>query len=340
MTPTVASPSGTAAVQETFRVMGTDAHVIVVDGPTDAIPSARDQLEQLEARWSRFRADSELCRLNERAGTPVIVSDLTFALVDLACQWWARTGGAFDPTVLPALERAGYDRTFEDLRTSGLTDAAGRIDPAPGCGGIVLDPIARAMTLPPGVRIDLGGIAKGFAADVVAAQVLRSGAAGVCVNLGGDLRVSGRPPHGADAWVVAVDGPPGFDAEGPLGVVSLTEGAVATTSRSLRTWRRGPSTHHHVIDPRTGRPACTPWVSATVISGRAVDAEALAKAALLAPTPALASSALTAHGGTGVLVADDGTVDPLRGVEAFLVADCPTLPELDPPLRPGWQPVP
>ena len=321
MTSTVdQSPETASTVEATFRVMGTDAHIIVVDGPTGAIDSARARLEELEARWSRFRADSELCRLNARSGCPVVVSDLTFELLGHTCGWWARTAGAFDPTVLPALERAGYDRTFDEIVPVEHPEAPQQPAPSPGCAQVRLDPVVRSVTVPSGVRIDLGGIAKGFAADLVADDVLRSGAAGVCVNLGGDLRVAGRPPTGAASWVVAVDVPPGLEPHGhPVPMLSLADGAVATTSRALRTWRRGASTEHHVIDPRTGCPARTPWISATVITGRAVDAEPLAKAALLSSTPEAASTLLAAHGATGFLIDSDGLLRTFVGAGDYLV---------------------
>ena len=310
----------TAAAEATFRVMGTDAHIIVVDGPADAIDAAHARLDSLEDRWSRFRPTSELCRLNDRAGAPVVVSPLTFELVGRVCDWWARTDGAFDPTILDALERAGYDRSFETIEPDERPPAVSSPHPAPGCADIHLDPVVHAVTLPPGVRIDLGGIAKGFAADLVAEEIVRSGAAGVCVNLGGDLRVIGRPPAGADSWVVAVDAPPGLDLPGHHApALALAHGAVATTSRALRTWRRGTAVEHHVIDPRTGNPAQTPWISATVIAGRAVDAEPLAKAALLTRDLETASRVLTAHGATGILIEPEGQLHALAGADRYLV---------------------
>ena len=294
--------------------MGTDVHVIVV--AEDELVAgelgrrAFERLEQLEARWSRFRPDSELCRLNAAAGRPVVVARITFELLRHALVSWERTAGAFDPTIAPAVVAAGYDRDFRSVKADGPALEHSDVGPAPGCAGIVLDPIVGSVTLPPGVTLDLGGLAKGFAADTIADELSAAGAMGVCVNLGGDLRVMGTPPRD-DAWIVEVE-----EAD-DRPVIALTDGAVATTSRRRRTWRRAGTEYHHVIDPRTGAPAQVPWLAATVIAGRARDAEVLAKAAFLAPDVAGANEALRRGGATGLLVCGDGTSLGLDGIDAF-----------------------
>lgn len=297
--------------------MGTDVHVIVVvpDDRGEALcAQAFDRLEQLEARWSRFRPTSELCRLNAANGAPVVVAPITFDLLRHAVASWRRTDGAYDPTVAPSVVAAGYDRDFAKVPSDGPALDAPVVGPAPGCSEIVLDPIVRSVRLPHDVTLDLGGVAKGFAADVVADELHAAGALGVCVNLGGDLRVLGTPPRpdaAAEGWIVEVE-----EADDrPL--LALTDGAVATTSRRRRTWQRGDRTYHHVIDPRTGAPADVRWLAATVIAGRARDAEALAKAAFLSPDTATASAVLQRNDATGLLVDGDGRSVPLEGIDAF-----------------------
>ena len=93
--------------------MGTDAHVIVVGGSQSLLDAARMRIEQLEQRWSRFLPESEISRLNHRAGEPVAVSADSVELVTRALQAWRVTNGRFDPTVLGAVIRAGYDRSFD-----------------------------------------------------------------------------------------------------------------------------------------------------------------------------------------------------------------------------------
>ena len=295
-------------------VMGTESHVVVVDGTPAMLGTAVERLRSLESRWSRFRADSEVSRLNASAGTPVVVSPETFALVDAAVAAFRATEGRFDPTVEQALTEAGYDRSFELL--TDREGGPGRARPAPGCDGVILDPVVRAVTLPSGVAMDLGGIAKGFAADLVVDELRRAGAAGACVTIGGDLRVEGTPPRGV--WSVEVEHPV---LEVASAVIGLSAGAVATTSRTRRSWRRGGRTLHHVIDPRTGSSADSPWFSATVVAARGVDAEVLATVAFLSTGPEDAERILATRRASGLLVDRDGVLVRVAGIEAFLVGD-------------------
>ncbi|HEY3672066.1 MAG TPA: FAD:protein FMN transferase [Acidimicrobiia bacterium] len=301
-----------------FRAMGTDVEVHAVGADARAIATlgarAIDALERLEARWSRFRPSSELCRLNDAAGAPVIVSLSTFSLIARAIDAWRDTGGRYDPTVLAALEAAGYDRDF-DAVARARDDTPGSHPDVPGCGDVELDSLVSAVRLPAGVALDLGGIGKGAAADEVSAELLDAGVAGVTgvlVNLGGDLRARGDAPrpHG---WVVDVDDPL---ATGRTGLLALAEGAIATSTKLRRTWTRGDRTLHHLIDPRTGEPAESGLASVTVVAGEAWRAEVLAKAAFVAGVddgPALVEAA----GATGLLVTDDGDVLELDGLIRF-----------------------
>lgn len=299
-----------------FRVMGSDAHVIVV-GATGLIGLAQRRLDELEARWSRFRDDSELSRVNAANGAPVVVSASTFALLVHAREAWRITGGAFDPTVLEALKTAGYDRDFAAIRQVSQGGPPHHA-PAPGCNDIDLDPIVQSIRLPRGVTIDLGGIGKGFAADLVAQELLEAGAHGACVNLGGDLRVEGGAPDGGP-WLIAIEQDGDQRPSSPPSL-QLASGAVATTSRARRTWRRAATTCHHIIDPRTGRPAESPWESATVIARRTVDAEPFAKAAFLAPNVTAANDVLGGYGLSALLFDDEGRAHRVGTVADFLAS--------------------
>jgi thiamine biosynthesis lipoprotein len=176
--------------------------------------------------------------------------------------------------------------------------------PAPGCAGIDVDLDSSTVRLPAGVALDLGGIGKGRAADLVAEQLLADGAVGACVNVGGDVRVTGRPPQG-DTWPIALCNE--LAPETDLCVVSLRDGGVATSTPLRRRWTRGDDEVHHLLDPRTGRPVVTDLASVTVLAGTAAWAEVLAKAAFLSG----AGDALTivgAGGGQAILLRADGTV--------------------------------
>jgi thiamine biosynthesis lipoprotein len=252
--------------------MGSDAHVIVTGDRPDLVIAARHRIEQLEQRWSRFLPGSEISDLNRHAGSFRPVSADTLLLIERAIAAWRLTGASFDPTVLGDVIRAGYDRPFDQL---GAASAARRSLLLTGCADIEID--GSCVRLPGGTGFDPGGIGKGLAADVVAGEAMAAGAGGVCINLGGDLRVRGDGPHGGP-WTVAVEHP---WADGPLALLGLADGAVATSTTLLRRWLVEGEVRHHLIDPATGRPSTTDLAHVTVVAAEAWAAEVLAKAVLL-----------------------------------------------------------
>jgi FAD:protein FMN transferase len=292
-----------------FRAMGTDIHLIAVAGSARAASAAvdrgRERIEQLEALWSRFRPASEVSVMNALAGMPVRVSPETIALVQRALDGVRLTGGRFDPTVLGAVIRAGYDRTYTEI----IPGAAPEDDRGLGAPRIEVDPVARLVRLPAGIGFDPGGIGKGLAADIVARE-LAERVAGICVNIGGDLRVHGVAPDGP-AWGIEVEDPFGGAARG---VLSLADGAVATSSRTQRVLRGGG---HHLIDPATGLPAASGVASATAIAGQGWIAEVLAKASFLAGADE-GCDLLETAGAAGMLVLDDGSERRTHGFQRFL----------------------
>ncbi|MFI6770717.1 FAD:protein FMN transferase [Streptomyces sp. NPDC050355] len=296
-------------VEARCLVMGSAGHLLVAGGP-ELLAQAHSRLEELESLWSRFRPDSDLCRLNASPAQWVRLSPPTIAIVRQAVRAWELTGGLFDPTVLPALESAGYTRSFEALPQELLPATAP--EPAPGCADVGIR--ADQVRLPPGIRLDLGGIGKGYAADLVAQELLASGAGGACVNLGGDVRVAGSPPA-ASSWVVAVENEtaPGTD----LVWLALAEGAVATSTRLRRRWQRQGREHHHLIDPGSGAPTASDVVSVTVVAGETHWAEVLAKAALIAGLTA-GIALLESHAVAGLLVTEDGAAHSVGPWERFV----------------------
>ncbi len=291
--------------------MGTEAEVLLIGGDPSLLTRARARLEELEARWSRFRPTSEISRLNRSAGRVAIVSPATYELIAEGVTAWYATAGRFDPTVLDAVESAGYDRTFGDV----VPDAADAVifRPAPGCRDIVFYPSVHAVRLPPGVRFDPGGIGKGHAADLVAAEMLEAGADGVSVNLGGDVRVAGAAPT-ERGWTIGIADPQTPEVD--LCQVALADGAAVTSTRLIRQWRRAGVPLHHLIDPGTGVSAWTGVAAVTVIAARAARAEVLAKAAFLAGVEE-GTRLLDAAGVSGLIVEDSGAVHvagPLKGM--------------------------
>jgi thiamine biosynthesis lipoprotein len=290
-----------------FRAMGSDCHVIVV-GDAARAGVACALVDDLEQRWSRFIEGSEVNRLNRAAGRPVRVSPPTVELVVRAVEAWRLSGGAFDPTVLGAVLRAGYTRSFDRL---GPAPAPERSPLGTGAADIVVD--GDSVCLPVATGFDPGGIGKGLAADMIAAALVAGGAEGACVNLGGDVRVLGAGPGGG-AWTVGVEHP--WQAQ-PLARVGLADGAVATSTTLLRRWVSDGTARHHLIDPQTGLPSETDLTLATVVAGQAWVAEVLAKAVLLRGS----SHPFDILGGTGAVglaVDGDGNVQASPGLEAYV----------------------
>lgn len=282
--------------QRDFRAMGTDCTVLVY-GDVERGPEqmelladlAKVRVELLESLWSRFRADSELSRLNARAGQgPVPVSAETESLVRAMCAAWEATDGAFDPTVLAAVRANGYDKDFAELiATDALSGASFGVDAAvPGMGAVVIT--QGCVELPAGIGIDPGAIGKGLAADIVAEEMMRAGATGVLVDLGGDIAFAGRP--GADpAWRIAVFDEPTRRGSGAQSVVAwdifqpagVAHAGVATSTSLTRRWA---DARHHVIDPATGASTAEALVQVTVSGGQAWECEVWATAALVRPS--------------------------------------------------------
>lgn len=276
------------AVAETrFRVMASDAHVIVVDGPPESGNVARRSLDELEGAWSRFVPGSDIDRLNHCAGFPVAVADATLTLVETMVEAWHATSGRLDPSVLPSLIAAGYGSSIDDPEVS-TTLPAGFEPGSATMDDVAIDRPGGTVTLPHGLALDPGGVGKGLAADLVVAELLARGAAGALVSVGGDLTSAGVPPS-TGGWIVAVEDP--LDPETTLARLAVDGGGVATASTLSRRWTQGREARHHVIDPDTGVPALTDLAAVTVVAPCGWQAEAHATALILAGSDRFASLA-------------------------------------------------
>jgi len=256
--------------------MGTEVTLVA---PAEADPAvlematARTQrrFAHEERRFSRFRADSELSKVNASAGEWTSVSAGFARLTRFALEAAWRTGGRFDPTVLPAMIAAGYDRDFDEV----LAGARGALHPAQPCGRFTeLELETDRLRMPQGVALDFGGVAKGWTVDLAAEAALSAGLPWVIVNAGGDLRLDGDVP--STGVEVGVEDPQ--DRATDLLRVSISEGALATSSTLVRSW--GPGLHH-LIDPRTGAPVDGDVLQATVWAETCAEAEVRSKWALL-----------------------------------------------------------
>jgi len=296
-----------------FRAMGTRAHLLV-EGEPESLPPACRRIERLERLWSRFIADSEVSRLNRAGGTAVPVSPETAELLRRAEEGWRMTGGLFDPTLLNELIAAGYDRDFDEVREHGGGPAQATRRPAGGDYPVTLDDAGSTASIAAEAGFDSGGVGKGLAADMVAESLASDGAARALVNLGGDLRAIAGPDR--KPWKVDVDNP--FDRAGPAALtLEIANRGLATTTSLVRRWRQGGEERHHLIDPRTGRPAESPLASVTVIAAHGWQAEVLAKAAFLSP-PADALQLLADNAATGLLIDSEGRIHLAPGIEPHL----------------------
>jgi thiamine biosynthesis lipoprotein len=169
-----------------------------------------------------------------------------------------------------------------------------------------VDSDAGTVRLPPDVRIDLGGIGKGRAVDLVAGQL--GDLPGGLIDLGGDLRVWGAPPHDTDGWPIAIED---LRDSSTAALLGLAEGAVATSSTLRRAWRDGTRAAHHLIDPRRGQPTQGAVVTVTVVAGIAAAAEVLAKAAIVSGSVDAARALLDAHGVAALVVPLEGPPVPV-----------------------------
>jgi thiamine biosynthesis lipoprotein len=287
-----------------FRVMASEAHVIVVGRPHGSsggsVVDVCAYLDHLEQRWSRFLPDSDVTRINLSAGRPVDVHPDTITLLATMLDAWRLTNGRFDPTVLPALTAAGYRASVEDpRRLTALPREELRLG---ATGEIDVDPDRLVVTVPAGVLVDAGGLGKGLAADLAVARLLADGARGALVSIGGDLAMAGTPPDG-DGWLVAVEQPDPID--GVLCTLAVGGGGVATSSTRSRRWTVDGRPRHHLIDPASGTASTTELAAVTVIARSGWLAEAHATAALLSGRVG-AIDHLETHELTGIAIPLDG----------------------------------
>jgi thiamine biosynthesis lipoprotein len=295
---------------ETFPCFGSSATVIVMGaGPAGAPPAAAALLKRRLLAWheqfSRFEPGSELCVLNDDPRETVPVSTVMRRLIEAILEGARLSGGLVDATLVGEIERAGYRQDFE-APPLALADALRLAPPRAPAGPsarprwheVSVDAAHGTVTRPPGVRFDSGGIAKGLFADILAGVLALH--ASYAIDCAGDVRVGGaagleRP--------VAVASP--FDAS-ILHTFALSRGAAATSGIGARSWREADERPaHHLLDPATGRPAFTGVVQATALAPTAVEAEVLAKTAVLGG-PGAAAATLR-HG--GLIVYDDGAIE-------------------------------
>jgi thiamine biosynthesis lipoprotein len=260
------------------RALGTVAELVVTD--SGALVAASEllalELERIDRVASRFRDDSELTRLNARAGSTNVVSTDLFEAIEVALAMAAATEGLVDPTVGAAMNRLGYDRDFSDV----LHGVPGDLPPphaAPGWRTVSMDPRRRTVDLPEHTRLDLGATAKALASDRAAATIHDTLGCGVLVSLGGDVATAGPAPAGGFVIGLAdtCTDPSGSEA------VGIFSGGLATSGIGVRHWRLGSHEVHHIVDPTTCLPATPCWRTVSTTAASCVQANAASTAAMV-----------------------------------------------------------
>lgn len=270
----------------TVEALGTTATVVTDTAAlADAAAILCRELDRIDRACSRFRDDSELAHANAHAGSPVHATVLFAEAVRVALDAAEATDGLVSPVLGAALRGAGYDRTFEHVRTRGGWTFVPTPVAIDAWRSVRLDEELQELTVPAGVELDLGATAKALAADRAAAAVVAATGAGALVSLGGDIAVAGPAPAGGFAVLVADDHRAPLDALGVI--VAVESGGLATSSTTVRTWDTDCGRAHHLIDPRTSAPADTPWRLASVAAASCVEANVAATYAIVAGADAV-----------------------------------------------------
>jgi thiamine biosynthesis lipoprotein len=258
-------------MSRTFRAMGTDVLVVAPRltsaeeaGLAHAVAAVFEESEQ---RFSRFRRDSELSRLNQERRLAGVSTQL-FAALTRAQRYVELTNGVFNPAVGAALLAAGYDRSFAPVALD--RSEASPTSPAASFDAVRLDPATRTVELPPGVVLDFGGFIKGWTVDQAATLLPELGV----IDAGGDAVLKGRGLDGR-GWLIDVEDP--ADANREVTTLRVSHGAVATSAPNRRRWRVDGRAHHHLIDPATGAPSASDLAQVTVVAPVAEAADVLAK---------------------------------------------------------------
>lgn len=275
---TACGETATESETRTVYAMDTVMNLTVYgENAAAALESAEKELHTLdEAVLSRTAEGSELYALNASNGETVEcgADDILPALIETALTISDATDGAFDPTLAPVLDAWGFTK---DEHRVPSADELKELLSHTGCGKVALEKTADGwtVTLLDGAQLDLGGIAKGYAGDAVRTVLAELNVTSAVIDLGGDVGLLGAKPDGSD-WRVAVKDP--ADPSKFLGVLTAADTFVVTSGIYERGFEENGVRYHHIIDPKTGKPAESGLVSVTVVCGDGAWADALSTA--------------------------------------------------------------
>jgi len=269
--------------------------------------------EEWEQILSRFRTNSELTHLNMIHDQPIQVSDTLWDVFGAAQKAEQMTNGLVTPTLLDAILEAGYDRPFDNLtpQTSFKLDSV--ITTTQPLTAILANESNQTLTLPFGMGLDFGGVAKGWAAHQAMLRLQAEGP--VLIDAAGDIAISG-PRADGNPWKIGVANP--FKQNEELEVLNLNSNGVATSGKDRRRWLRNGILQHHIIDPLTGEPAETDLLTVTVIAPDVMQAEAAAKAAFILGSHAGLEWVESHPELAGLLILDNGEMLYSTNMEKYL----------------------
>ena len=250
--------------------------VLDAESTSQVLPHVPEWLEEWEQVLSRFRIDSELTRLNQTHERPVEVSQILWDVFQTAQAAAQLTDGLVTPTLLDAIIDAGYDRPFERLPHLASSTPVSVKTASAALRAITVDNAARTITLPSGMGLDFGGVAKGWAARQAMKRLQAEGPA--LIDAAGDIAISGPRADGSP-WQIGVADP--FHKGEEIETLHINECGVATSGKDRRRWLRDGVLKHHIIDPLTNQPAETDLLTVTVIAPDVMRAEAAAKAVFI-----------------------------------------------------------
>ena len=263
------------------------------------LEEAFDRVEEMEALWSRTRAGSDVARICEAAGEPVAVAAETYALLEDALAWCAASEGALDITVAPVSALWDFTGGTEPPAAEDIAAALPRV----GCGQVTLE--AGRVSLPEGAALDLGAVAKGAAADRLAAWLREAGVRSALLDLGGNIYALGRQPSGRP-WRVGIRDP--ADPGSLLMAVEAEDLSVVTSWVYQRNFISGGRLYHHILDPETGYPADRGLLAVTVFSRSSLDGDALSTACMVLGEARGMALIEETEGVEAVFVREDGSL--------------------------------
>lgn len=276
-------------ITEQFRAMGTEVSVCFLGVKNDIaqreIDKIKERIIEFEKRFSRFIKDSELSEINNTCGKFQASEEMMDMLKEVM-KYHLATKGIFDPTVICALESIGYDRSFDkvivDQPEKNEFDAGlhkEKFEKRGRLSEMVIDEKDGQVVMPDELRIDLGGMGKGYIADKIAQDILSRGFENFWISAGGDIFLSGK--DGGENWRVGVQNPK--DLENDLANIDVADRnmAIATSGIMKRRGEKIGLKWHHIIDPQTGLPVENDILAVTIIAPSVLEADVFAKTVLI-----------------------------------------------------------